>query len=144
MYTRTKLVSTVVRFLWMLLLRKFNVVVLNFGACQRRHPIICLFVYDWKCHFHLLDRFCMGTHTPVQKDVSQDTRHCDHYLFTMYLVDSSSGHCRCWYGKTRQIRGLFIFNCVAVVCIVLVLPELYSIRTADCQKLCFKVSVVVR
>ena len=128
MYTRTKLVTTVVWFLWMLLLRKFNVVVFKLGTRQGRYHIVCLLVYDWKCYFHLLDRFCMGTHTPVQKNVSQDTRHCNHYLFTMYIVDSSSGHCRTRYETTPKNYRLHVFNRFAIVCIVLVLPELYPIR----------------
>ena len=142
MHARPKLVTTLVWFLWVLLHRKCNLTVLNFGACEGRHPIVCLFVYDWKCHFHLLNRFCMGTPTSVQKNVSQDTRHCNQSLFTVSPVNFIFYHCRCRYGKTRQIRGLFVFNCVAMVCIVLVLSELHSVRPADCQKLLFKVSVV--
>jgi len=84
----------------------------------------------------------MGTPTSVQKNVSQDTRHCNQSLFTVSPVNFIFYHCRCRYGKTRQIRGLFVFNCVAMVCIVLVLSELHSVRPADCQKLLFKVSVV--
>ena len=143
MHARTKLVTTVVWFLWVLLHRKFNVVVFKLGTRQGRYPIVCLLVYDWKCYFHLLNRFCMGTPTPVQKNVSQNTRHCDHYLFTMYFVDSSSGHCRTRHGKTPKNYRLYVFNRFAIVCIVLVLSELHSIRTADCQKLLFKVSIVV-